>query len=264
MNWAQMDQAARDAAYNNSAAVPDGPARIEELRLLSAEVRAAAPGELDQPYGARERERVDVFDSQPGAPCLVFLHGGYWQRNSREGFAALMDGVRAHGWAAALPGYTLAPEATLTQIVSEVRAALDWVGRRMKGPLILAGWSAGGHLVASALDHPRVTAGLAISGVFDLLPIRDTYLNDKLRLSDAEVELLSPLRQPPPPKPLVLAYGTEELSALVADSRALHRRREDAGVPGRLLPLPGHDHFSILEELRSPTGALTLAARTLA
>ena len=120
------------------------------------------------------------------------------------------------------------------------------------------------YLAALLLDHPRVAAGLAISGVFELGPIRDTYLNEKLRLTEAEVETLSPLRLPQAPKPLVIAYGTAELPALVADSRALHRLLEDAGAPSRLLPLAGHDHFSILDALRSPTGALSLAARTLA
>ena len=264
MSWAGLTQAERDAAYDNGAAFPDGPARIEALAAASALVRAASPGELDWPYGPGERQRIDVFPAAPGAPCLVFIHGGYWQRNRREGFTALMDGVRAHGWAAALPGYTLAPGATLTEIVAEVRAALDWIGRRFAGPIILSGWSAGGHLAALLLDHPRVAAGLAISGGFELGPIRDTYLNEKLRLTEAEVETLSPLRLPQAPKPLVIAYGTAELPALVADSRALHRLREDAGAPSRLLPLAGHDHFSILDELQSPTGALSLAARTLA
>ena len=264
MDWAGMDQAERDAAYNNGAACPDGAAQIEALAAASALVRAASPGELDRPYGPAERQRVDALPARPGAPCLVFIHGGYWQRNAREGFTALMDGVRAHGWAAALPGYTLAPDATLTDIAAEVRTALDWIGCRFSGPIILSGWSAGGHLAALLLDHPRVTAGLAISGVFELAPIRDTYLNEKLRLTEAEIEALSPLRLPPAPKPLVIAYGAAELPALVEDSRALHRLREAAGAPSRLLPLAGHDHFSILDELHSPTGALCLAARTLA
>lgn len=264
MDWDSMGQAERDAAYDNSAAVPGGSVRIEALAAASAQVRAASPDELDQPYGPGERQRVDVFPAARGAPCLVFIHGGYWQRGSREMYAALMDGVRAHGWAAALPGYTLAPDATLTDIVAGIGAALDWIGRRIAGPIILSGWSAGAHLTAMALDHPRVAAGLAISGVFELGPIRDTYLNEKLRLTEAEVAALSPLRLAPSPKPLVIAYGTAELPALVEDSRALHRHREAAGAPSRLLPLAGRDHFSILDELRDATGALSLAARTLA
>ena len=135
------------------------------------------------------------------APCLVFIHGGYWQRNSREQFAHYAKGARAIGWSAALPGYTLAPEASLTEIVAEIGTALDWLiaeGPRygIKGPIILAGWSAGAQLAVMNLDHPGVAAGLAISGVFDLAPIRETFLDGALRLTDAEIQHLSPLRRP--------------------------------------------------------------------
>ena len=104
-------------------------------------------------------------------------------------FASLIAGPYAHGWAAALPGYTLAPDASLTEIVAEINAALDWLAANgaahgINGKVVLSGWSAGGHLTAQCLGHPRVSAGLAISGVFELGPIRDTYLNEKLRLTD--------------------------------------------------------------------------------
>jgi hypothetical protein len=115
-----------------------------------------------------------------------------------------------------------------------------------------------------ALDHPAVTAGMAISGVFELGPIRDTYLNEKLRLTDAEIVALSPLRLPPVAKPLAIAYGTAELPPLVSDSRDLHALRAAAHLPGPLIPVAGADHFSIVNELRSPTGVLTGQLRLLA
>ena len=115
-----------------------------------------------------------------------------------------------------------------------------------------------------ALSHPRVIAGLAISGVFELAPIRETYLDEKLRLTDDEVATLSPLRLPVVQKPLAIAYGSNELPALVADSRDLHARRSAASASGPLVPIMGADHFTILEELRRPDGALVAAARALA
>ena len=74
-------------------------------------------------------------------------------------------------------------------------------------------------LAAMALDHPSVKAGFAISGIYELGPLRDTYANDKLRLADAEVGTLSPLRLPVTDKPLALAYGTAELPPLVENSQ---------------------------------------------
>ena len=269
MNWGMLSRRERDAAYNNTEAVVNSAALSEARIAASAAFRAARPGGLDLPYGPRERNRWDLFPAaDPAAPCLVFIHGGYWQRNSREGFSALAEGVLAQGWSAALPGYTLAPDNTLTGIVAEILAALDWLAaegpaHRIAGPLVVSGWSAGGHLTAMALAHPRVSAGLAISGIFELGPLRDTYLNEKLRLTDDEVATLSPLRLPPVPKPLAIAHGTAELPALVGNSRDLHAPRAAAHAPGPLLPVPRADHFTIRDELRRPQGVLTGLVRSL-
>lgn len=267
--WAMLSQDARDRAYNNNAAVPDSPAlnaeRIEASRLF----RAAHATALDLPYGAKERLAWDLYPATASdAPCLVFLHGGYWQRNQRQDFACLAEGVLHHGWSCAMPGYSLAPEASLSEIVGEINLALDWLAQHraaagMTGPVLLSGWSAGAHLAAMALGHPLVAAGLTISGVFELGPIRDTFLNAALRLSDAEIENLSPLRLEASAKPLAIAYGTREVPALIADSRKLHAQRAASHAPGPLLPIVQADHFTILHALRSAEGALTRAALRL-
>ena len=269
LNWAALSQAERDAAYDNNAAVKNSAALIAERNQASETLRASRKSFLDVPYGDRERTKIDLYPAaEKTAPCLVFLHGGYWQRNSREVFAMLVEGVAAHGWSVAIPGYSLAPDASLTEIVTEISRSLDWLAQNgasygISGPVVLSGWSAGAHLVAMALDHPRVTAGLAISGVYDLAPIRDTGLNNALKLTDQEVAALSPLRLPAVHKRLDIAYGTAELPALVFDSIQLHEARMAAGAPGRLVPIEGADHFSILSELRRPDGALVDIARKL-
>jgi arylformamidase len=261
--WRGMNRAQLDAAYDNGAVVPDSTQRRDGWIARSAEMRKNNPELLDLAYGPRERNRIDVFRcGKPNAPLFCFIHGGYWQRNSRDMFANLIAGPYAHGWAAALPGYTLAPDATLTEIVAEINASLDWLAANgpahgINGKVILSGWSAGGHLTAQCLGHPRVSAGLAISGVFELGPIRDTYLNEKLRLSDDEIEQLSPLRLPMVHKPLAIAYGTAELPPLVGDSRALHAMRSAQHLPGPLIPVAGADHFTITHELRDADGELT-------
>jgi hypothetical protein len=115
-----------------------------------------------------------------------------------------------------------------------------------------------------ALGHPRVHAGMAISGVFELGPIRDTYLDEKLRLTDAEIAAFSPLRLPPVAKPLAIAYGTAELPPLVADSRDLHALRAAAHLPGVLLPVAGANHFTIVAALRDPASPLVAQILLLA
>jgi arylformamidase len=261
--WGLLSQAERDAAYNNTAHVPGSPVLNAAREVASTVFRTTNGMHLDLRYGKKERNTWDIFPvSDPDAPCIVFIHGGYWQRNSKEQFANLIAGPHGRGWSAALPGYTLAPDASLTQIVAEINAALDWLGvhgpaHGINGPIVLSGWSAGGHLTAMCLDHPLVKAGLAISGVFELGPIRDTYLNEKLRLTEEEIVTLSPMRLPPVNKPLAIAYGTAELPPLVADSRDLHARRAAAHMPGPLIPVPEANHFTIVHELRDHDGVLT-------
>jgi arylformamidase len=263
MAWGTMSHAARDAAYNNAQAVSDSAQIIERWVAASATFRAQRPQHIDLAYGPAERNKWDLFPANsPTAPCLVFIHGGYWQSRNREHFSCFAEGVLARGWSAALPGYTLAPAASLTQIVGEIRSALDWLAARgaehqVAGPVIVSGWSAGGHLAALMLDHPIVKAGLAISGIFELGPIRDTYLNERLRLTDEEIVALSPLRLPGVGKPLAITYGTAELPALVRNSREYHAHRAQLHYPGPLIPIPNANHYTGMEELRSPNGILT-------
>src|SRR5215475_13776995 len=110
----------------------------------------------------------------------------------------------------------------LTQITNELKSAFDWLNAKagehgIQGPIIVTGWSAGGHLTSFILDHPKVAAGLAISGVFDLGALRDSpHVNDKVKLSEEEIQKLSPMRRPIVNKPLGIAYGTGELPAMIA------------------------------------------------
>jgi arylformamidase len=268
-NWAALDQAARDAAYNNNAAVADSAKWIQLRNSASVDYRAAHSRFLNLAYAPSERTAFDLYPAAyPGAPCLVFIHGGYWQRNSRELFACFAEGPAAAGWSVAIPGYTLAPQTNLRGIVAEIGQALDWLvenGARygIAGPLVISGWSAGGQLAAFHLAHPGVVAGLAISGVYDLAPLRDTNLNEALKLTDEEIAEFSPLRLPVSQKPLIISFGAAELPTLVNDSWGLHRLRSREGAPGQILPIAGADHFSILRELQMPEGALVRAATSL-
>lgn len=273
MTWETLSPAARNLAFNNVAHVGPEFARqkTESWAAGSKGLRAQRPQHLDLAYAGAERTRWDLYPAaDPAAPCFIFIHGGYWQRGSKEIFACMAEGVLARGWSAALPGYTLAPEASLTQIVTELRRALDWFAAEapahgIAGPVILSGWSAGGHLTALLSDHPRVSAGLAISGVFDLAPLQQSpHVNDKVQLTDSEVESLSPLRLPGVAKALSIAYGTGELPAMIASSRDFHAYRARAQLPGDLIPVAGANHFTILDELRLPDTGLTRALLRLA
>jgi arylformamidase len=258
MSWRDMDQATLDAAYNNGRAVADSPRMVENWERRSRLTRERIPCELDLRYGPAERNRIDLFKAAaPDAPLLVYIHGGYWQTRNKEIYSVLAEGPIAHGIHVALVGYTLAPDKRMDGIVAEVHAALDFLGRRFRS-IAVSGWSAGGHLTAMSMPHPVVGAGLAISGLYDLEPIRHTYLNEKLKLDEAEARRNSPIHLPNAGKPLIVTYGAAELPELQRQSRdyaAAHKLR--------LEPLAGHNHFTILEELAAPAGRLTALVRTL-
>lgn len=272
IDWMTMSLEARNLAFNNVANVGAEFARqkTEGWTTASQALRTQRPLHLNLAYAPGDRTKWDLYPAaDPQAPCYVHIHGGYWQRGSREIFACMAEGLLAQGWSAALPGYTLAPDASLAQIMQELRTALDWFAAQagahgIRGPVILSGWSAGGHLTAALLDHPRVAAGLTISGIFDLAPLRDSpHVNDQVKLTEGEIETLSPMRLPGVNKPLAIAYGTRELPAMIASSRDFHAYRAHANLPGDLIPVVNTNHFTILDELRSPGSHLTRAIAQL-
>jgi acetyl esterase/lipase len=263
-----MDQATLDAAYDNSRAVAESAALLADFERRSGNIAARRDARLDLRYGPAARQRIDYFPATRPGPLLVFIHGGYWQMRAKETFRFLAAGPNAHGIHMALIGYTLAPDTNMAGIVQEVRAGVRWLHTHAGAfggdadNMIVSGWSAGGHLTAMCLDEDGVRAGLAISGIFDLEPIRHSYLNQKLRLTPQDVAAFSPLTLPLVRKPLSICVGQAELLALQRQSLAFSRARYDC--PGETVLLPGHNHFSILHELARADGALTMQVRALA
>ena len=274
MLYRGMDRTALDAAYNNTEAV--GVAKRDQYvaaRVARSDAfRKTHAGRIDVRYGAGARHRLDVFPcGAAGAPTLVFIHGGYWQQNDKEPFAFLGEGLLPSGFNLAVVEYTLAPAARMDAIVAEIRASVAWIIEHAKelggdpSRVFASGHSAGGHLTAMAMTDARVAGGLAISGIYDLEPIRLNYLNEKLGLDAAEAQRNSPmLHLPARAAPLIVTVGLGELPELIRQSEEFATAWQKRGLPGRYVPLAGHDHFSILDELARPEGKLLATLRTLA
>jgi arylformamidase len=262
-----MDRAQLDAAYNNSAAVPNTEAIFAGWDARSARVRQSRRGRLDLAYGDMPRQRLDLFLAErPRAPTLMFIHGGYWQRNDKERFAFVAEGPLARDINVVAVEYTLAPDARMDRIVGEIHRAIAWLAEHLgdygadPARIYVSGHSAGGHLTAAAISLGAVKGGLAISGLYDLEPIRLNYLNAKLGLDGDEARRNSPiLHLPPMAAPLVIAYGTAELPELCRQSIDYAQAWVARGLPGHLLPVDGANHFTILESLADPNGMLTQA-----
>lgn len=269
-DWRKLTQEQLDLGFNNTLHVPATASIVAEWDRLSADLRARYPQSLDLRYGPRERNRIDFLKARDGGPTLIFIHGGYWQTRAKENFTFCAAGPLAHGINVALVGYTLAPDATLDQIVSEVRISIDYLVTELPAlggdpnRMIVSGWSAGGHLSSMSLGHPHIKAGLLISGIYDLEPIRHTYLNAKLNLDDGVIQRNSPMRNPGGVnKPLVVAAGSGELPLLRKQSADYTAHRAHYGLPVIYQEIPGANHFTMMDELASPSGRLTTLARQL-
>ncbi len=158
----------------------------------------------------------------------------------------------------------------MSQIVAEIRASIEWLVARLQSEfgaskrLVVSGHSAGGHLTAMAAGCPGVSAALPISGLFDLEPIRLSYLNGPLKMDLREAGANSPVHLDLPAIPIAVAYGDAELPELVRQSREYAAALKNAGRPVRELGLAGEDHFTILEQLAQPSGTLALEVARLA
>ena len=268
--WRGLDRPALDRAYNNAAAVSGSADIVAGWERRSAALRERIPQHLDLHYGERPRNRIDFLCAGPSAPTLVFVHGGYWQMRSKETFTFAAAGPLESDINVALIGYTLAPEASLDQIVSEIRAAIDVLAERLPGlggdpdRLWLSGWSSGAHLTTMVLDHPRVRGGLAISGIYDLEPIRLSYINEKLGLDAAAAKRNSPmLHLPAVSPPLWVVVGGAELPEMRRQSADYAAARLGQGLPGGFLEVAAADHFTIMAQMASTDGVLTRLVRKL-
>lgn len=256
--------------YNARALVPDHQRFFLFWREASQRAREEVPGHLDLAYGPSPEERLDLFPAEPSRGLLVFFHGGYWRAFSKDEFSWIAPPLVRAGWSVAVVNYGLCPQVSLGELVEQCRRSVDWLVANFShlGPMVLAGHSAGGHIVGMlwatdwSLRGPRVpgvVGGLSLSGLFDLEPLLRTSINGDLRLAPEEVPGLSPARLAPSLQaPLVAAVGGMESSEFKRQSRLLAE-----GWPGVLyLELENRHHFDILEELVNPLGALWRALPT--
>jgi arylformamidase len=269
-DWRSMSQEERDLGLNNGVHVTGSADLVAGWDRQSAEMRARHSHHLDLQYGPRERNRIDFFKVADRAPTLLFIHGGYWQTRAKETFALFAGGPMAHGINVALTGYTLAPDATLDEIVAEIHRGLDFLVEQLPalggdpGRIVVSGWSAGGHLTSMALSHRHVKAGMAISGIYDLEPIRHSYLNVNLGLDETMSRRNSPMMKAGGTmKPLSLVVGDAELPLLRKQTADFAGHRAKYGLPVTYEEIPGANHFTIMNEMASPTGRITTLIRQL-
>ncbi len=265
-----------EAEYNNGARVPEYPGIVEGWVRAAAAYRAGSDCELDIAYGRSLRARLDLFKAGDGSgPVGMFIHGGYWQRLDKTVFSHMARGLNDHGITVAVPSYDLCPDVSMAAIVSQMRECAAFLWRRFKQPVIPFGHSAGGHLTAMllatrwpgldrSLPAGLTPAGFAISGLFDLVPLVPTSINEKLGMDEAAAAALSPLfLRPPPGRTLIATVGALESDDFRRQTRLIANVWRAHGVKARACEEPGANHFTVINPLADPDSKMVALLKSL-
>jgi len=278
MHFLDYDKGELDAQYNLRAAVKEYPAYFDEWNRRSRRTRRVLPGELNIAYGSKPLETLDIFFTDPAnAPLLVFIHGGYWQGSDKNQFSHIADGFVPAGVATVIVNYSLAPDANIDEIVQQNRKALAWIWRHAEtfgcdpNRIHVCGHSAGGHLavLVAATNWARFDPGLphhlinglcAVSGIFDLEPIRLCYLNEVLGMDAAASKRNSPVYNLPDSRlPLILAVGELETAEFRRQTQTIAECWRSKGFPVDIVQMAGFHHYSIANELARAKSPLNRA-----
>ncbi|MFC7050821.1 alpha/beta hydrolase [Emcibacter nanhaiensis] len=274
--WRDWDREKLEREYSPSSCIDDIKVYIKMYNELSAKGREACAKNLlaDVRYGPEERSVMDVFvpDGDGPFPVHVFIHGGYWQMLSKlESSFAAPNFIDQDIIFIALD-YTLAPEATMPEIIEQTRRGLISIlktAHNFKGDpgnVSISGSSAGGHLAAEMLstdwpawgfDSCPLKAALLVSGVFDVRPLVHTYVNDPLGLDEPTAEACSPMFHLPEHScPILVTYGENETAEFKRQSEDYFRAMLAKGASGECFELPVVNHFDIVMELNRPDSLL--------
>lgn len=268
------EQAQIDAEYNPSLKVADPAAEMRHYVERSALARSQLRCVLDVPYGATLAETLDIFPAkQANAPVFVFIHGGYWRALSSKDFSCVALGMQALGITTVVVNYALCPQVSIDEITRQCRAAVAWVLRHIgehggdAGRVALGGHSAGAHLGAMCLQtawaedyglpSDPLAAAVLVSGLYDLAPLRYSYLQPMIQLDDGVIRRNSPaFNARPCATPVWLTWGSKEQAEFARQSSAYHDKWASCGNASELSAIAGAHHFDAIHGFEDPTSAL--------
>jgi arylformamidase len=228
----------------------------------------------DLVYDTESGSKLDIYPSGRGAPLFVWFHGGYWRSSTKDANAFVAPGLVDAGVTVASVDYSLAPAVRIGEIVRQVRTSVAWLAQNAhkfgyeNRRIHVGGHSAGGHLVGMllaerwqesfGLSPSAIRTGLAISGLFDLVPLQKTFVNEDLKLDESEIRDNSPINIVPKTCDATLLATVGGL-----ESSEFHRQTDDylrawqrAGHRGTRIDMPDFHHFDIILRLEGPGNAL--------
>jgi arylformamidase len=255
-----------DAQYDLGQVVGDPGPYFEFYVAESARARAELPCHLDVRFGPTVDETLDIFPAAaPDAPVVCFIHGGYWRRFSSKEFSFVAHGLVASGLTVVVTNYALCPRVSLSEITRQSRAAVAWIRRAdlpfagNRARLYVVGHSAGGQQAARVAATPwvvdyglpadTVRGAYAISGLFDLTPLRYSFVQPALQLDGDTIRRESPLFDiPAVGPPLCADVGAEESAEFRRQSADFAAAWQAAGLRGSYAEQPGRNHFTAITD----------------
>jgi arylformamidase len=248
--------------YNPRVSVPDFQAYLDKNSELCRRARDRLAATYDLRYGPGPRQLLDIYlplrQSKALAPLLVYVHGGFWRALGKDAGGAVALTAAENGIMTVSVGYDLCPQVSLPVIVSQVRDAIAFVPPIIEqfggdaSRLVLAGTSAGAHLIAMALSHPsaadlepNLCGAVLVSGIYNLDPVLKISVNHVVRLDEISVEHCSPVRHKIQVDiPVLLAVGELETPSWISQSFEYLGQLQSDGHHANLIVLPDAHHFS--------------------
>jgi arylformamidase len=260
--WRGYDQAALNAQFTLDT-VLDREALFARRIAWSRKVRSEVLHRTGIPYGPGPDDCLDLFPAaKRGAPVLMYVHGGFWRSLDAATFSYLAEPFVAAGVNLAVIDYPLIPSVTLLDIVASCRRAAAWLYKNAASfgasdKLYVAGNSAGGHLTsiladrgwtaAHGLPENAIAAACAISGIYELEPIRLCHEQATLKLTDEAIAALSPRRHVPrAAAPTLFAVGANETQEFLDQNREIVAAWRAAGLACDEMEVPGTNHVTVV------------------
>ncbi|XP_062868892.1 kynurenine formamidase [Trichomycterus rosablanca] len=272
--WKQMNKDELERQYSPShwshrmAADDVIKAHVAALKSGTEKARAVALTLLDVPYGESEEEKLDVYlpdISSPDVPLVIYFHGGYWQFLSKEESGFMAVPLVQKGVVVVAVDYSIAPKGNMDLMVSQVRRSVVAVIQQYShiSGLYLCGHSAGAHLAAMVLSTdwseygiiPQIKGAFLVSGIYDLLPILSTYVNDPLKMTEevairnSPSKLVYQLKDSSSACDIVVAVAQNDSPEFRKQSEEYFKSLEAAGLKVTYEDVPKTDHFNIIEQL---------------
>ena len=273
--YRNYDQESLDLEYDMRIRCPHFAETFARLEADCARVVERFECRLDVPFGESALERLDIWPGGGNAPILLFIHGGYWRAFDKSMFRFVAERFVEAGACVVLNNYDLCPHVAMDTITEQNRRALAWIwshAAEIGGDpdrVHVTGHSAGGHLTAMLLAADWTLYGLppapirnacALSGLFDLEPLRRSYLNADLRMDEEMTRRNSPIHHIPDSAPeLIVAVGGGETDEFRRQSRSFAGAWQARGLEGAYLEVLDLDHVNVSAEYRRLDSPLTRA-----